>query len=107
VLASLVVPCGYPCDVSLVSQMSHNLGWILLHGNDVVAHGFPSALGGFDRLAPGLRCCRCVYPNDSERCCLFGLDLAGALGVVASGLCENDKILYYIRIRLTKFSLLN
>jgi hypothetical protein len=64
--------------------------WLLLHGVAAVVGGLPSAWGrGVARSAPGHSCCPCAYPKATRRCCVFGLDLARAVGVVVSDLSEN------------------
>lgn len=82
---SLIVSCGSPCDLSLVPQSSLNVGLATFTRWVAVADGRPSALGGFARSASGHSSCRCAYPNARGRCCVFGLDLARAPGVVALG----------------------
>lgn len=83
--ASLVVSCGSPCELPLVSQSSRSVGLAAFTRLVAVADALPSALGGFARAASGRSSYRCAYPNARGRCCVLGLDLARAPGVVALG----------------------
>ena len=77
--------CGALCDLPLVSQPSCNVGLAAFTWFAAVADFLPSALGGFARSAFGRSSYLYAYPNARGRCCVVGLDLARAPGVVAVG----------------------
>jgi hypothetical protein len=63
--------------------------WLLIHALASIADVPPSAFGGFARSASSRSFGWCAYHNAMERCCVAGLELARARGVVVLGLGES------------------